>query len=141
MMGAARGVALVLSYEIAFVTVLLGLWGLRRCVSLDTYLWGGARVGVVVGIILSLSLAETQRAPFDFIEAERELVSGFNVEYRAGGFVLLFLSEYGAILFLGQFLAGLLLAGGAVVCILGGLVISSMFLGARAAYPRLKVSA
>lgn len=90
---------------------------------------------------MALALAETQRAPFDFIEAERELVSGFNVEYRAGGFILLFLSEYGAMLFLGQFLSGVLLAGGSLVVMILGLVISTGVLSARAAYPRLKVSA
>ena len=140
--GAARGVALVLSYEIAFVTILLGVWRLRRCVSMETIsLCGALSVGAAAGALLALSLAETQRAPFDFIEAERELVSGFNVEYRAGGFVLLFLSEYGAMLFLGQFLAGVLVPVGPLVVMVVGLAISAGFLGARAAYPRLKVSA
>ncbi|KAF5296858.1 hypothetical protein FQA39_LY12376 [Lamprigera yunnana] len=39
-------------------------------------------------------LAETSRTPFDFAEGESELVSRFNVEYRAGGFLLIFISEY-----------------------------------------------
>jgi NADH-ubiquinone oxidoreductase chain 1 len=46
------------------------------------------------------SLAETNRTPFDFAEGESELVSGFNVEYRRGGFALIFLAEYARILFI-----------------------------------------
>lgn len=46
------------------------------------------------------SLAETNRTPFDFAEGESELVSGFNVEYRRGGFALIFLAEYASILFI-----------------------------------------
>jgi NADH-ubiquinone oxidoreductase chain 1 len=45
-------------------------------------------------------LAETNRTPFDFAEGESELVSGFNVEYRSGGFALIFMAEYARILFI-----------------------------------------
>ncbi|RYA73311.1 NADH-quinone oxidoreductase subunit H, partial [Enterobacter cloacae complex sp. 2DZ2F20B] len=37
---------------------------------------------------------------FDFAEGESELVSGFNVEYRRGGFAIIFLAEYARILFM-----------------------------------------
>ncbi len=43
-------------------------------------------------------LAETGRAPFDFIEGESELVSGFNVEFGSSVFAVLFVGEYGMVL-------------------------------------------
>lgn len=35
----------------------------------------------------------------DFVEGESELVSGFNVEYSRSGFALIFMAEYGMIVF------------------------------------------
>lgn len=46
-------------------------------------------------ILLIIRLREINRTPFDFLESETELVSGFNVEYLARLFSIIFLIEYG----------------------------------------------
>lgn len=51
------------------------------------------------GVFIFAILAESQRAPFDFAEGERELVRGFNVEYSSVLFSVIFLTEYGVLLF------------------------------------------
>lgn len=56
-------------------------------------------------------VAERNRTPFDFAEGESELVSGFNIEYGRGGFALLFLAEYGIIIFISYILVLIFLGG------------------------------
>jgi NADH-ubiquinone oxidoreductase chain 1 len=59
----------------------------------------------LLGLWLIISLAETNRTPFDFAEGESELVSGFNIEYGRVGFALLFIAEYGRIFFMSALFA------------------------------------
>jgi NADH-quinone oxidoreductase subunit H len=49
-------------------------------------------------IFLVSGLAETNRPPFDLVEAESELVAGYAVEYSSTPYMLFFLGEYIAIL-------------------------------------------
>jgi len=56
-------------------------------------------------------LAELNRTPFDLVEAESELVSGFMTEYSAFIFVGFFLFEYCSIILLSS-LASILFLGG-----------------------------
>jgi NADH-quinone oxidoreductase subunit H len=57
------------------------------------------------------ALAETSRIPFDFPEAESELVSGYNVEYSSVTFVLFFLSEYCHIILMSTIIALIFFGG------------------------------
>jgi len=87
-----------------------------------------------------IRLAETNRTPFDFAEGESELVSGFNVEYRRGGFALIFLAEYSRILFI-RLLFSLIFLGGNIFSFIFFLklrFISYIFIWVRGTLPRFR---
>jgi len=105
-MGSLRSVAQTISYEIRLALILIIILVYYLCLGLDfcvrdkSYLRIFLLSPFIFALWLISSLAETNRTPFDFSEGERELVSGFNVEYGAGGFAIIFIAEYGRILFL-----------------------------------------
>ena len=85
-------------------------------------------------------VAETNRTPFDFAEGERELVSGFNIEYGAGGFALIFMAEYASILFL-SLLSALLVISQSRLTLTSGAGIALLgywWVWLRATYPRYR---
>ena len=103
--GGLRGVAQTISYEISLAFLLLSLFIIRKTIRVNQLGRYGQAVGLLLipplaALWLIRAVAETNRTPFDFAEGESELVSGFNIEYGAGGFALLFIAEYGRILLL-----------------------------------------
>uniref|UniRef100_UPI0030E1B82C NADH dehydrogenase subunit 1 n=1 Tax=Cosmolaelaps hrdyi TaxID=3126097 RepID=UPI0030E1B82C len=116
LLGAYRGVAQVISYEVSmsfFLLVILlfsmklSLMSLMKIQSQSFILVLGFLV--VFFLWMVLILAETNRSPFDISEGESELVSGFNVEYSGAEFAMLFLAEYGNLLFMSSLSAKMFL--------------------------------
>jgi len=107
LLGALRGVAQSVSYEVRIILVILSLVFLTGSYHLANFFFRQLTVYhislafLILGLMLISFIAETNRSPLDFAEGESELVSGFNIEYGRGGFALLFLAEYSSIIFLG----------------------------------------
>nr|YP_010708729.1 NADH dehydrogenase subunit 1 [Caprella acanthogaster]WCR50895.1 NADH dehydrogenase subunit 1 [Caprella acanthogaster] len=106
MLGGLRGVAQMVSYEVSLLTILLSLiWASNSLEFSEMKENSGFSIGFFFPLMMVWfvsSLAETNRTPYDFSEGESELVSGFNTEYSAGGFTLIFMAEYASIIFMGM---------------------------------------
>jgi NADH-ubiquinone oxidoreductase chain 1 len=104
-LGAVRALAQTISYEVRFIIIILVLIILRETYNLGDFVKWQLNIWYIIILIplflvffISI-LAELNRSPIDFIEGESELVSGFNIEYFRGGFALIFIAEYGIIIF------------------------------------------
>jgi len=99
--GRLRNIRQMISYEISFFSLFIYLFIFSitfSFFSLNFLVYKLPTIGLI--LIIIISLAELNRAPFDFSEGESELVSGFNTEYFSLNFSLIFLVEYGIILFM-----------------------------------------
>jgi NADH-quinone oxidoreductase subunit H len=107
LIGGLRSSAQMISYEISYglsfaaVIMLAGSLSLGYIVDQQEGYWFGfvpkwylfiQPLGFL--IFLVAGVAETNRAPFDFPEAEQELVAGYHTEYSSMSFALFFLAEY-----------------------------------------------
>ena len=105
--GGLRASAQMISYELSYATslaaviLLAGSLSLREVVDSQAGYWFGVipqwyvflqPVGFIIYVIAGV--AETNRAPFDFPEAEQELVAGYNTEYSSVRFALFPQAEY-----------------------------------------------
>ena len=115
-MGALRSAAQMISYEVSLgfviITVLLIVGSLNLTTVVTSQTTGiGTSLGLPASaldwywlpllpmfvVFFISSLAETNRPPFDLVEAESELVAGFMVEYSSTPYLLFMLGEYVAI--------------------------------------------
>lgn len=146
LIGAVRGAAQTISYEVRFSLLLLFCIFIIRTFDLEGFYFPVALIGFpLFCIFVARILAETNRAPFDLVEGESELVSGFNVEYGGPGFTLIFLAEYANIIFISTFTRIIWLGGfrlgfvsGPMVLVLKRLILSFFFVWARGALPRYR---
>ena len=129
-MGSLRSAAQMVSYEVSIgfviITVILCVGSLNLTDIVNAQKIGiGTRAGLPASALdwywLSLlpmfviffvsALAETNRPPFDLVEAESELVAGFMVEYSSTPYLLFMLGEYVAIVTMCALTAILFLGG------------------------------
>lgn len=95
--GGVRSCGQSISYEISLVFIVVSVIVFVKSFSptvINLHLF----LSPLIVVLFFTVVAETIRAPFDFGEGERELISGFNIEYSSATFVFLFLGEYGIIL-------------------------------------------
>lgn len=112
LLGAFRGVAQMISYEVPLFLALLVPVLLARSMNISEIVgaqegvlnWFALSAPIAVVIFFISSLAEVGRAPFDLLEAESEIVAGYHVEYSGMKFGLFQAGE-----FLHSFTAGALM--------------------------------
>jgi NADH-quinone oxidoreductase subunit H len=100
LLGAFRTVAQLVSYEIPIVltllipTMLAGSMNTQVIVGAQSGVWFIVLAPIATLIFFIAALAEVGRAPFDLLEAESEIVAGYNVEYGGMKFGMFYVSEY-----------------------------------------------
>ncbi len=124
LLGGIRSAAQIISYEIptalSLLTVILitGTFSLQEIVMAQGpwpwqwFVFHNPFTFVSFFIFFISSLAEMNRTPFDFPEAESELVSGYNVEYSGMRFALFFAAEFSNIFITASLGTAVFLGGG-----------------------------
>jgi NADH-quinone oxidoreductase subunit H len=99
-LGSMRAAAQLISYEVSQGLALIGVVMTAGTLSLTEIVHAQAGMWYVVPqlagfiIFLTASFAETNRPPFDLVEADAELVQGYNTEYGGGRFASYYFAEY-----------------------------------------------
>jgi len=116
LIGAMRTVAQVVSYEIPLGLAIIGVVLISGSLSL-TEIVAAQNIPFILFqplgflIFLMASLAEINRAPFDVMEADSEIVAGFHTEYSGMKYGMFYLAEYAEALVVSAIIATLFLGG------------------------------
>jgi NADH-quinone oxidoreductase subunit H len=155
-LGAMRGAAQLISYEVAQglslvgVIMMAGSLSLTEIVNAQEGLWYIVPQFVGFVIFLVAGFAETNRPPFDLPEADAELVGGYNTEYGGGRFAAFFAAEYLNVVVVSGIAVTLFLGGwnipwvdpptwvDPIVVIVKMLALVFFFIWVRATLPRLR---
>jgi NADH-quinone oxidoreductase subunit H len=154
LLGALRGSAQVVSYELVLGLALVGVVLVSGTMSVAQIVDQQSHFGPLVilqplGFLLYFiaAIAETNRAPFDLPEAEQELVAGYHTEYSGFRFALYYIAEYvnvltvsaiAATLFFGGWLGPFNLLNGPWWLLIKMAFFAFVFVWLRATLPRLR---
>jgi NADH-quinone oxidoreductase subunit H len=156
-LGAMRGAAQLISYEVSQGLSLVGVIMTAQTLSLTAIVHAQAGMWYIVPqfvgflIFMTASFAETNRAPFDLVEADAELVGGYFTEYGGTPFVAYLFAEYMNMFVVSgiavtMFLGGWLLPFGIdppgwvdpIVVLVKMMLFVTFFIWIRATLPRLR---
>nr|UDF84410.1 NADH dehydrogenase subunit 1 [Phyllodiaptomus tunguidus]UDF84423.1 NADH dehydrogenase subunit 1 [Phyllodiaptomus tunguidus] len=146
MVGSLRAVAQTISYEVSLALIFLFFLTFSSSLSLtfcsqENFFWGKYFLYFpMLGLWLISCIAETNRTPFDFAEGESELVSGFNIEYGAVSFAMIFMAEYASIYFMSVLFTVFFLPfqPGGVSCAFSSTILVFIWVWARTTLPRYR---
>ena len=126
LLGAFRGAAQLVAYEVPLIlaicvpVLISGSLNLTTIVTEQSggfwrwnlfHVTGYPMLPIAALMLLVAGLAEVNVAPFDIMEAESELVAGFNTEYSGMKFAMFFLAEFAASFTLAAIIVTLFLGG------------------------------
>jgi NADH-quinone oxidoreductase subunit H len=156
-LGAMRGAAQLISYEVSQGLALVGVIITAQTLSLTGIVEAQKGMWYLVPqffgflIFLTASFAETNRVPFDLTEADAELVGGYNTEYGGGRFASYYFAEYLNVLVVSGIVATIFLGGWLLpfgihppgwvdpfVVLFKMALVTFLFIWVRATLPRLR---
>ena len=155
-MGGIRATAQMISYELVLALSVIPAIMLANSMDLGIIVEGQRGMWYVIlqplaaFIFFLAALAELERAPFDLLEAEQEISSGFNVEYGGMRFGMFFMTQYMKMIAFSAIFTSLFLGGylgpfidqapglGLVYMVLKIIIVMFIMIWIRATLPRIR---